>query len=229
MDCSVWLTVAFTFDRYIAICCQNLREKYCTQRTATIVMITVGLVSCARSLPLYFVVEPYAIIDNVPWRCVPIPEYYTSSFWKAYEYFESITTPLLPILLLILCNGLTIRHIIAANKVRRGLRSNSNNQKDSELENRRKSMILLFALSTNFILLWMIYVIHSMIWQAENYTYTDKYLNTPSYIIQQCGAMLMFLSSCTNTCIYGLTQRKFRAELKNGVKYVLTLKWLLCK
>lgn len=228
MDWSVWFTVAFTFDRYIAICCQRLREKYCTEKTATVMIVTVVVLGCVRCIPFYFVVEPVAIIDNVLWRCVQIPEYFSSLVWKVYENFDSLITPLLPICLIILFNGLTIRHIIAANRVRQALR-NSESQNDSELKNRRKSMILLFALSFNFVLLSLPYVIHSMNWQAVNYFYTDKYLATPTYIMQQCGFMLQALSTCSNTCIYGLTQRKFRQELKNGLKYVFTLNGHLYK
>jgi len=29
-DGSVWLTVAFTIDRFVAICCQSLKIRYCT-------------------------------------------------------------------------------------------------------------------------------------------------------------------------------------------------------
>lgn len=228
-DCSVWLTVAFTLDRYIAICCQNISKKWCTKRTATITIVLVSVLSCVRCIPFYFEAEPLAVIDRVPWRCIKVPEYFTSPLWKAHELFDSIITPLLPISFILLLNFLTVRHIIAANRVRRGLRSNSENQKDSELDNRRKSMILLFAVSANFILLWMPYLIHSMTWQAVNFAYTDKYMNTPIYIFQQCGAMLLYLCSCTNTCIYGLTQRKFREELKNGMRYVFTLNGKLCK
>ncbi|XP_059826132.1 probable G-protein coupled receptor 139 [Hypanus sabinus] len=74
LDCSVWLTVAFTLDRCVAICCQNLRKLYCTEGVATVVIVIVGVVGFVRSIPFYFVVEPYVIINNVPWRCVPIPE-----------------------------------------------------------------------------------------------------------------------------------------------------------
>ncbi|XP_069755522.1 probable G-protein coupled receptor 139 [Narcine bancroftii] len=228
MDFSVWLTVAFTFDRHVAICYQNLRKRYCTQETANVVIVTVGAVGGLRSIPAYFVVEPYAIIDGVPWRCVQKPEFFTSPLWKAYELFDSIMTPLLPICFILLFNALTARHIIAANRVRRGLRNNSEHQKDPEVEIRRKSIILLFALSANFVLLWMLYVIHSMNWQVENYFYTDKYFNTPKYIAQQFGFMLQVLSTCTNTCIYGLTQRKFREQLKNGVRYMATLNGHIC-
>lgn len=229
IDCSVWFTVAFTFDRYIAICSQRIREKYCTQRTATVVIVTVGALACIRCIPVYFVVEPLVIIDNIPWRCVQIPEFFTSLMWQIYEYFDSILTPLLPICLILLFNCLTVRSIISANRVRQALRGNSESQNDSELKNRKKSMILLFALSTNFVLLSMPYVIHSMIWQPVNYFYTDKYVSTPTYIMQQCGFILQALCTCSNTCIYGLTQRKFRQELKNGVKYLFTLNGHLCK
>ncbi|XP_078287116.1 putative G-protein coupled receptor 139 [Rhinoraja longicauda] len=223
MDCSVWLTVAFTSDRCIAICCQNLRKQYCTERTATALIVTVGSLSCLRCIPFFFVVEPYVIIDHVPWRCVVTAEYFSSSLWKAYELMDSIITPLLPICLILLFNAVTIQHIIASNKVRRGLLNMGENEKDSEMENRRKSMILLFALSANFILLWMPYVVHSMNWQTPNYSYTDKYLSTPMYIAQQFAFMLRLLSTCTNTCIYGLTQKKFREELKCGVQYLFSL------
>ncbi|XP_059805655.1 probable G-protein coupled receptor 139 [Hypanus sabinus] len=214
-DWSVWFTVAFTIDRYIAICCQKLRKRYCTERTATMVILIVCAGGCAKSTPFYFAMDRR--------RCVASNEYLTSSGWRIYELFDSIITPLLPICLILLFNALTIRHIIAANKVRRAVRNSSENGKDPELESRKKSMILLFTLSANFVLLWMPYVIHSLTWQTENYTYADKYFSTPIYILQQFGFMLQLLSSCTNTCIYGLTQRKFREELKNGLKYLFTL------
>lgn len=221
MDCSVWYTVAFTFDRFIAICCQNLRNRYCTERTSCVVIGTVGLVSCAQSFPFYFAVDPR--------RCVPKAEYFTSSVWRAYESFDSIMTPLVPIFLILLFNALTVRYIIAANRIRRGLRNSSEIEKDPEVENRRKSMILLFAISANFIVLCMPYVVHSLNWQVENYTYADKYFSTPIYILQQFGSIFLLLSSCSNTCIYVLTLRKFREELKNGVSYLVTLNGLLCK
>ncbi|XP_067865244.1 probable G-protein coupled receptor 139 [Heterodontus francisci] len=228
-DCSVWFTVAFTFDRFVTICCQKLQSKYNTKKTASVVITTVFVVSSVKSSPFYFAGEPVFIIDNVPWYCVPTVDYLTSPLWRANICINRIITPLLPILLIVLFNALTIRHIIMANRVRRGLRSNSENQNDPEVKNRRKSMILLFTISANFILLWMTFVVYSINWPVRNYTYTDKYYSNPKYIVQQVGFMLLLLSSCTNTCIYGLTQRKFREELKNGIKYLFTLNGKLCQ
>ncbi|XP_062891272.1 probable G-protein coupled receptor 139 [Mobula hypostoma] len=229
MDCSVWLTVAFTFDRCIAICSQKLRKRFCTKRTAIIVVVIVGIGSCLRYVPFYFSVDHYEIIDNFPWRCIGRADYFTSPVWKAYQMFNCIITPLLPIAFIVLFNALTVTHIIAANRVRRGLRSSNDNEKDSEVENRRKSMILLFTLSANFILLWIPFIISTLMWQAENYFYTDRYANSTSFIVQEFGFMLQFLCTCTNTCIYTLSQRKFREEMTKGVKHLVTLTGQLCR
>ncbi|XP_059810889.1 probable G-protein coupled receptor 139 [Hypanus sabinus] len=220
-DCSVWLTVAFTFDRCVAICCEKLRNRYCTERTAAVVIATVSAACCAWAVPIYFAVDR--------WRCVPTAEYITSPLWRAYEVFDSIRTPLIPICLILLFNVSTIKRIMETNRVRRELRKNSEYQKDPELANRRNSMILLFSLSANFILFWMPYVAHSMNWQPQNYTYTDRYFSKPTFILQQCGFMFSSLSMCTNTCIYGLTQRKFREQLKNGLKYLFDPAVEICK
>ncbi|XP_069771767.1 probable G-protein coupled receptor 139 [Narcine bancroftii] len=229
MDSSVWLTVAFTFDRSIAICSQKLRERYCTERTAAVVTLMVPLVTCARYVPCYFAVKPLYVNDRIPWYCIENTEFVVTPQFRAYRVFNSIMTPLLPFCLIILFNTLIISHIIFVNKLRRSLRKNSERQKDSEVENRRKSMFLLFALSINFILLWIPFTICFMKWPTQNYFYLDKYLNTPSYVLQQCGFMLQFLSTCTNTCIYTLSQREFRKQLKNGVKYFFTLNGYLCR
>ncbi|XP_067874782.1 probable G-protein coupled receptor 139 [Heterodontus francisci] len=223
LDCSVWFTVAFTFDRFIAICCHKLKPKYCTQRTATVVISVVCVVSFLRSIPGFIVYKPLFVISNVSWYCVGKSDYWTSTFWRAYECIDSILTPVLPILFILLFNALTVKNIIAANRARKGLRSKSENQNDTEMENWRKSIFLLFALSANFVLLWMTYLVHSLRWQLENFNYQNKYLNNPVYITQQFGFMLQVLSSSTNTCIYGLTQKKFREELKKGIKYLFTL------
>ncbi|XP_078251597.1 putative G-protein coupled receptor 139 [Rhinoraja longicauda] len=220
-SCSVWFTVAFTFDRYIGICCQKLRNQYCTGGIATAAITTVVAMSCAKAIPYYFVVEPR--------RCLGTAEYLTSPQWKAYDLFSNIMTPLLPFGTILLLNALTVRHIIAANKLRRRLRKSREDQKDSEVENRRKSMILLFALSANFILLWIPKVAYAVNWQLSNYAYQDKYFSSPIYILQVSGFMMQLLSTCTNSCIYGLTLRKFREEFKSGIKWLFALNGLLCK
>ncbi|XP_067865111.1 probable G-protein coupled receptor 139 [Heterodontus francisci] len=63
-DCSVWFTVTFTFDRFVAICCQKLKSKYCTKKTAAVVLATTCILLCSKNIPFYFRYEPGEIIDN---------------------------------------------------------------------------------------------------------------------------------------------------------------------
>ncbi|XP_078288020.1 putative G-protein coupled receptor 139 [Rhinoraja longicauda] len=219
---SVWLTVAFTFDRFVTICCEKLKTKYCTERTAGVVITTVSVMSCLVSIPWYFIYRPGEVIDGVPWRCVVTREFSTSAAWAAFDVTGRILTPCIPIFLILLFNVLTAQRILAASRVRRGLRgcSNGENGKDPEIENRRKSIVLLFSITGSFILLWItqfVYTVYRNIANIQLYTsYSD-----PNLITEQTSHMLQVLSSCTNTCIFVLTQSQFREGMKKAVKYPL--------
>ncbi|XP_055502513.1 probable G-protein coupled receptor 139 [Leucoraja erinacea] len=220
-DCSVWLTVSFTFDRFVAICCQKLKTKYCTERTAAVVIGTVCVLGCLVNIPWYFLHEPVYIIDNVPWYCKMKDLRYSSPMWAAFHWLDRILTPCLPFFLVLLFNVLTVRHILAASRARKRLRAQSNGekQKDPEMESRRKSIVLLFAISCSFILLWLTYVVYFI---YDRFT-VDKILSFPVLIAAECANMFQLLSSCTNTFIYAVTQSKFREQLKMFVLSPLTL------
>ncbi|XP_067835801.1 probable G-protein coupled receptor 139, partial [Heptranchias perlo] len=221
---SVWFTVAFTFDRFVAICCEKLKTKYCTERTAAVVLGTVSVLGCLQSVPWYFAYEPGDIIDHVPWFCVIKSSFRTYPAWSAFEMFHLILTPCVPFCLILLLNVLTVRRILVSSRVRRGLRGRSNgeNQSDPEMENRKKSIILLFSISGSFILLWLTKVVFLIYLRIADIRYFHSYTD-PFFLTEHTAKMLQLLSSCTNTCIYVLTQTKFREELKDAVKYPLNL------
>ncbi|XP_067870200.1 probable G-protein coupled receptor 139 [Heterodontus francisci] len=226
VDCSVWLTVAFTFDRFLAICCQKLKIKYCTEKTAARVIGILALVSCLKYTFLYFIYKPLYIINNIPWFCRIKSIFYTSPAWVAYQWIHHILTPYLPFILILLLNALTVRHILMASKVRRRLRAHSNGEKqsDPEMESRRKSIVLLFCISGSFILLYLPFLINFLYIRIANISYfSGSNFNESNFILQESGYMLQLLCSCVNPFIYAGTQSKFREELKNGVKYPLSL------
>ncbi|XP_055502516.1 probable G-protein coupled receptor 139 [Leucoraja erinacea] len=216
---SVWLTVSFTFDRFVAICCQNFKAKYCTERTAAVVIGTICTLGCLTNIPFYFIHEPIYVVDNVPWYCRIKDIRYTSPVWTAFDWFDSILTPWLPFLLILLLNALTVRYILTASRARKRLRAQGNGeiQSDPQMESRKKSIVLLFTISGSFILLWMTYVIQFLRVRIVN-DYNFRSFNDPRFILQETGNMLQLLSSCTNTFIYAAIQRKFREELKKAVQ-----------
>uniref|UniRef100_UPI00398F07C1 probable G-protein coupled receptor 139 n=1 Tax=Pristiophorus japonicus TaxID=55135 RepID=UPI00398F07C1 len=212
-DSSVWLTIAFTFDRMVAICCPKLKTKYCTEKSAAIVITTVSLLSLLINIPWYFKYELY-------W-CKVSYEYVTSPVWQTYDWGVRVLTPLLPFVLILLLNTVTVRHILLASAVRRKLRAqrNGEEQHDPEMKNRRRSIILLFTISGSFILLWTTNVVVLMV---QRITVMHDFLTTPLLVAIIMGTMLQLLSSCTNTFIYAVTQSKFREEVMNTVKYPFT-------
>ena len=221
MHCSVWFTVTFTFDRFVAICCQKLKTKYCTGKTAAAVLATAGVLLCLKNLPRYFIVEPRTIIDNVPWGCKAVASYYTDPGWVAFDWIDKVLTPFLPFAVILLLNALTVRHILVASRVRKGLRGESKgeNRSDPEMESRRRSVVLLFTISGSFILLWLTAVVNFVYYQI---TGTGNDANDSQLIFHYVGRLLSNLSCCTNTFIYAVTQSKFREQVKSAVKYPLT-------
>ncbi|XP_067837590.1 probable G-protein coupled receptor 139 [Heptranchias perlo] len=223
-DCSIWLTVAFTFDRFVAICCQKLKIKYCSEKTAAVVIGTVCALGCFINIPWYFIHEPIYIIKNVPWYCRLKEIRYTNPVWTAFDWSDRLLTPCLPFVLILLLNALTVRYILAASGARSRLRAHSNgeNQSDPEMESRRKSIVLLFAISGSFILLWMTYVVQFLCERFTN-NYQIQGFSDPKFILIESANMLQLLSCCTNTFIYAVTQSKFREQLKMMVQYPLNL------
>ena len=161
-NCSVWFTVMFSFDRFVAICCQKLKMKYCTEKTATVVRSITCILNLLKCTPLNFTFQPGVIIDNVPWFCDNNPSYYTDPAWVAFDWFDRISTPFIPYILILLFNAMTVRYILVTSRVRKGLKGQNKgeNHSDPEMESRRKSMILLFTISGSFILLWLLYMIN---------------------------------------------------------------------
>ncbi|XP_043538757.1 probable G-protein coupled receptor 139 [Chiloscyllium plagiosum] len=222
VNCSVWFTVTFSFDRFVAICCQKLMTKYCTAKNAIVVLATTCALLCLKNVPFYFVFEPGLRIDRVSWDCYIKPSYFTEPGWVRFHWFDMILTPALPFALILLLNALTVRHILQASQLRKGLRGHRSpgDHRDPEVESRRKSVVLLFTVSGNFIILWLVIVIdffYDEFTGKEPLDYTNS-----EYIFHEVGIMLLNLSCCTNTFIYGVTQSKFREQLRSMVTYPLT-------
>ncbi|XP_072417217.1 probable G-protein coupled receptor 139 [Chiloscyllium punctatum] len=217
IDCSVWFTVSFTFDRFVAICYQKLKTRYCTKKTAAVVLSTTGTLLCLKNIPIYFRFKPKVIIDNVPFFCSNKRSYFTDTRWIGFRRFEKVLTPLIPFGLILFLNILTVKHIFKVSRIRKGLKCQNKalDHSDPEMGNRRKSVILLFSISGSFILLWLVYILY--IFNVSSYL--DEY---SFYIFENVAYMLRNLSCCTNTFIYVVTQAKFREQLKSSVKYLVT-------
>ncbi|XP_072405834.1 probable G-protein coupled receptor 139 [Chiloscyllium punctatum] len=225
---SIWFTIAFTFDRFVAICCNKLKARYCTERTANVVISIVSALNIMVNIPLSFRYEPTHVLNNVQWGCRTVTSYLTSPAWAAHRWLNNISNMFLPIPLLLLLNSLTAHHILVASRARRTLKSSRGGPgemgRDPELKTRRTSIILLFTISGCFMVLSApITVIHICVGVTQLMAFQGS---SSLYVAIRVAFLLMCTSSCTNTCIYALTQRRFREEMKKLLKSPSSL---LCK
>ncbi|XP_069769131.1 probable G-protein coupled receptor 139 [Narcine bancroftii] len=225
VDCSVWLTICFTFDRFVAICCEKLRSKYCNEQTASIVIAVVIVLCISENIPIYFAFEPREIMDGVEWHCLLKSSFYAAAGWVAYSWTDNVLTPFAPFILILLLNTLTIRHIMFASKIRKALHSKSGGipKHDPEVQNRNKSIVLLIAISASFVLLWLtatIYFITAKITDAQHF---DTDYSHALGVMEKSGYMLQLLNPCTNTFIYAVSQTKFRLELMHVIEWPFRL------
>ncbi|XP_067864734.1 probable G-protein coupled receptor 139 [Heterodontus francisci] len=223
-DLSVWFTVFFTFDRFVAVCFQKFKTRYCTARTAGVVTAVICCLSFLKNILFLFAYEPEQIINNVQWGCRASVAFFSSPLGIALVWFHSTWLVWLPFTLIVSFNCSTIGRILVANRIRRKLRGNkSENLSDSEMENRRKSIILLFTVSGSFILLWLTVAVSFVSTRLTDTNYYQGDRTAPGYIAYETGTCLKFLSCIQNPCIYIATQRKFREELKNVLKSLWAL------
>ncbi|XP_069798654.1 probable G-protein coupled receptor 139 [Narcine bancroftii] len=220
-DCSVWFTVTFTFDRFVSICCQKLKTNYCTERTALVVLGTVTALTCLKNIIWCFMLTSEYSLAYARWLCMPRARLLESQIWGSIELLHHILTPIIPFILVLLFNALTIRHVLVASRARRRLRAPSSGEgaHDPEMASRRKALILLLAISGNFIVLWALFSIF-YIWNRMRLL---GYLSVfPPEPMRDLCFMMQLLSCCTNTALYAVTQTRFRDQFKDLVKSPFT-------
>ncbi|XP_020366354.1 probable G-protein coupled receptor 139 [Rhincodon typus] len=200
MECSIWSTVVFTVNRFVAISQHGFKVKYCTWRTAVNVLLTIWVVSILRSIPDYFKYEPIITTDQQGRGCRVQLDFMLMLKWAVFDWVNHILTPLIPYLLILLLNCLTVKHILVASLAcRRLVRQDSAANSDEEMKSRRKSIILLFFVTAGFILLWMPDVIYFILERIADLHYSAANFTHPLAIFDQCSTMLKLLSSCINT------------------------------
>ncbi|XP_048379944.2 probable G-protein coupled receptor 139 [Stegostoma tigrinum] len=222
IDCSVWFTVAFTFDRFIVLCCNKLKSKYCTEKTAVTILVSMTVLSGLKNIFWYFMFTGLYRLHKEPWFCYESTGVQFSLVWGSIEFAQYILTPIVPFVLILLLNAFTGKYVLLNTNVRKRLWSHCKfgNVRDAEVENRRRSIILLFLISANLILLWSPLLL-STFWIRMRLLGYTVWLNQ---FWRDIGFMLQLLSCCTNTCVYVVTQKMFRKQVKNVLLGLFTRK-----
>ncbi|XP_076315577.1 thyrotropin-releasing hormone receptor-like [Tachypleus tridentatus] len=149
---SVWLTVAFTIERYVAVCHPIKGKVYCTESRARKVVITVAFVCSCLTIPTPFEWTVTEVTDPLTNKTTVQPTfselgmnilYRNIYYWLCVSLFV-----FLPLIMLTVFNFFLIKSVHASKDQRKTMTRRRNNRNYSRQE--RKITIMLIAVVVSF-------------------------------------------------------------------------------
>ncbi|XP_075450821.1 putative G-protein coupled receptor 139 [Ascaphus truei] len=223
-----WLTVAFTFDRYVIVCCMNLKLRYCKPSITRGIIIGVYVGAFLVAMPTFWMYVPVRTLqpDGTLFHiCTLHRNLSMIPFLSIYDHIQTSVWIVFPLVSLVLTNGLTVWYITITTRLRQGLKKGSAGKdvEDPEVARRKKSVTLLAMITISFLAHWLPKMFIKVI-ERLTYPPVNRYdFYHPVNVVRMLSNMLIVLSSFSNMCIYSLTITKFREELIRGAKSSLAL------
>ncbi|XP_063810913.1 probable G-protein coupled receptor 139 [Pseudophryne corroboree] len=221
-----WLTVAFSVDRYVIVCCMKLKLRFCKPSVTRWVIVGVYVGAFLVAMPTFWMYVPVLTTrpDGSVFHICSLHRNLSSiPFLSVYDHIQTTVWIILPLISLVLTNGLTVWYITITTRTRQSLKVGSagNQGDDPEVGRRKKSVTLLAMISLSFLGHWLPKMVVKVI---ERFTYppVNRYdFYHPVNVTRMLCNMLIVFSSFSNVCIYSLTITKFRQELFRGAKLIL--------
>lgn len=226
-NASTWLVVVFTVERFIAIHTRALKTKVCTQRCAAWTVTSVFVCSHLFAVPYYF--SNASVLNNNQTKCI-YNHKAPPCFIHTLVWLQTLQSYIIPFLIILTLNGLTLRLISLSNRVHAaGHLTSGVKGKILPLlrSRRRKSVVLLVTISMSFVLLSVTRATTQILLRTTHMYKMDRNdysvgMNTAADI----GTMLCLSNAAANMYLYVCTQGKFRQELFAFVRQMSTF---VCK
>ena len=233
-DASVWLVVAFTFDRFVAVCFPLSKRRVCRWKRAVIASVTIVLLSLAKNLHEFWTRGPeYRANGQLRRICGTQAQYY---FFLDYvrPWIALILVMAIPFILLLIFNCMIVHSLIKAQRLRNktaatatcatpsdtgtgnkpltsspGFRQTPNGAVSTSSTRFRQTTLMCLSISFAFLILVtpsIVLLIGKPYWKHRT---NAAYKNAKAI-----GNFLSFLNHCINFFLYCVAGRRFRHELK---------------
>ena len=198
---SSWLVVAFTLDRYIAVCHPLQRARLCTETRAKVLIGVLLVVAIAsQSFRFYYI----SYLEHRERPCHAQAELRMEYFGIHYLWFSFCLRFALPFLFIVVCNGLIIFHVQRMQKIR---------QTEERDKKRRAHMAI-----TTLVVICAVFVLtlvpNAVIAIVQYFKGRDIATFCVLHKIDTPLQMVRLLNYSTNFILYGLSGRLFRSELR---------------
>jgi len=211
---SIWLLVAFTFDRFVAVCFPLSKRRVCTWKRAVIASITIVLLSLAKNLHEFWTRGPeYRANGQLRRICGSQKEY---SFFLNYvrPWLVFAVVMAIPFILIMVFNCLIVYGLIKATRTRRMSVAVPASRASSATvpttgSSFRQTTFMCLSISFTFLICIapsIVLLIGKPYWK---YRTNMAYKNAKAI-----SNFLVFINHCINFFLYCVTGQRFRDELK---------------
>ena len=203
---SVWLTLAFTVDRYIMICHPFTAEPFCTVSRARKVIASIFVTASAFNLPKFFEYEtiPVTLPQNITKIGCDLTEFGRSQLFRKlyHSWFYIAFVCAVPFVTLAVLNAFLMHAVHKSRK--RGREINVAEKK------RNDTTIMLISVVVVFFICQTPALVSRTIWAFESDP--DAFKRIPLYSLNEIGNFLIILNSSINFVPYYFFGKRFRKE-----------------
>ena len=214
---AVWLTVAFTIERFVGVCYPMKGKAWCTVKKAKMVSLAVLIICLINTFPNLFeieIVEKSRIVHNTSifeYDCQPTKLARRDSFNIGYYWWYVAFFSLVPFAFLFFFNSMLIKSVWKANK-RRHLLSNSTvigeNHRQAKEQQRVTTMLITVVL---------IFLVCQLPWTVLLLFRAAHDIVKPSVTILILGNicnLLVQINASVNFLLYSYFSSKFRCTFR---------------
>ena len=215
-DVSIWLLVAFTFDRFIAVCFPLKKSSVCRWKRAAIASGTILFLALAKNFHEFWTRGPEYIKGKFYRICGTQAQY---AFFLDYvrPWIAFLLIMVIPFVLLFLLNCMIVYSLIKAQRMRSKAAAapactattGTGNKPQKSTASFRQTTLMCLSISFAFLICMapsIVLLIGKPYWKHRSKL---AYENAKAI----CN-LLGFVNHCINFFLYCVTGRRFRQELK---------------
>lgn len=219
-DSSVWLIVAVTVERFVAVCYPLQASNLCRMRKARYIVCVPILALCVVNSHFLWTVELHQIASNnsnSSYICDAAPPF-TALVNDIWTWVDAGIYSFVPFVILSVLNGNIIKNVYIAKNERKHLLTTDGNgrsasrriaKQNSEVS--RKLTMMLLLVSCTFLLTTLpmnIILIMTKSWNDQS-----KQQQASFYLAKTISELLMYLNHTINVFLYCTTGKKFRRQI----------------